>query len=74
MDVVAAVAVGREWTAGPMPARRVSWMPGAEGAPRDFWLWELGWELGGAIRIACDVYENRFKVLEAVMKYIEDFS
>jgi len=47
--------VGRECATGPMPERRVSWMPGAEGAPVEVglrWLWVLEWELGGATRIA----------------------
>jgi hypothetical protein len=40
---------------GPMPERRVSWRPGAEGAPRDFadrWEWLVEWPAGGAILIA----------------------
>jgi hypothetical protein len=56
MEVVAAVEVGRLCATGPIPERRVSWMPGAEGAPVEVglrWLWVLEWELGGAIRIAC---------------------
>jgi hypothetical protein len=55
MEVVAAVEVGRLCATGPIPERRVSWMPGAEGAPVEVglrWLWVLEWELGGAIRIA----------------------
>lgn len=39
---------------GPTPERRVSWRPGAEGAPRvEVWRWEWveEWEVGGAIRI-----------------------
>jgi hypothetical protein len=54
-EVVLAVEVGRACATGPMPERRVSWMPGAEGAPLEMglrWLWVLEWELGGAIRIA----------------------
>lgn len=41
-------------TEGPTPARRVSWIPGAEGAPMDLgarWLCELEWPDGGAILI-----------------------
>ena len=43
---------------GPTPARSVSWRPGAEGAPWDErswvrWEWEVVWEEGGAMRIAC---------------------
>lgn len=57
-EVVLPVVAGREWATGPMPERRVSWMPGAEGAPAEVglrWLWVLEWELGGAIRIAYEV-------------------
>jgi len=42
-------------TQGPTPARRVSWIPGAEGAPRDWgWRceWVVEWPDGGAILIA----------------------
>lgn len=42
-------------TEGPTPWRRVSWRPGAEGAPSDFserWECEVEWPLGGAMRIA----------------------
>jgi hypothetical protein len=42
---------------GPTPARRVSWIPGAEGAPRDLaWRWEcvLAWPEAGTMRIACE--------------------
>jgi hypothetical protein len=41
-------------TEGPTPARKVSWIPGAEGAPTDLgarWLCELEWPDGGAILI-----------------------
>lgn len=46
---------------GPTPARRVSWRPGADGAPdgrREVevglrWEKEVVWEEGGAMRIAC---------------------
>ena len=41
-------------TDGPTPARKVSWIPGAEGAPEVFaarWLWELEWPDAGAILI-----------------------
>ena len=41
---------------GPRPARRVSWRPGAEGAPEEDWeRWEceVECEEGGAMRIAC---------------------
>ena len=47
---------------GPTPARRVSWIPGAEGAPTFFWerwLWVVEWPDAGAILIDCgeeDVY------------------
>jgi hypothetical protein len=54
-QVVVLVVDGRECAMGPMPERKVSWMPGAEGAPVEVgfrWLWVLEWELGGAIRIA----------------------
>lgn len=54
-----AVVVRSGCATGPMPERRRSWMPGAEGAPVEVglrWLWVLEWELGGAIRIACKVY------------------
>jgi hypothetical protein len=40
---------------GPTPARSVSWIPGAEGAPKDLdsrWEWEVEWPDGGTIRIA----------------------
>lgn len=40
---------------GPTPARRVSWIPGAEGAPRDLgwrWEWVLAWPEAGVMRIA----------------------
>lgn len=54
---------GRELTeeevVGPTPARRVSWRPGAEGAPTVFawrWEWVVEWEEGGAMRIAILTY------------------
>ena len=34
-------------------ARRVSWTPGAEGAPRKDVSVEVGWALGGTMRMAC---------------------
>lgn len=40
---------------GPTPMRRVSWRPGADGAPADFgarWEWDVEWPEGGAMRIA----------------------
>jgi len=43
-----------ECTTGPTPARRVSWIPGAEGAPRlkpETLLWVLECEADGTIRI-----------------------
>lgn len=43
-------------TVGPTPERRVSWMPGAEGAPRveaPRWECVVAWLEGGAILIAC---------------------
>lgn len=43
------------FTLGPTPARRVSWRPGAEGAPvvrAERWEWEVEWVEGGAMRIA----------------------
>jgi hypothetical protein len=39
---------------GPTPARRVSWRPGAEGAPADLavrWEWRDEWPEAGAMRI-----------------------
>jgi len=47
------VEVRRE---GPMPCRRVSWIPGAEGAPREEperCEWVVEWPAAGAMRIAC---------------------
>jgi hypothetical protein len=44
-------------TEGPTPARNVSWIPGAEGAPREVgwrWEWVVAWPEGGAILIACE--------------------
>jgi hypothetical protein len=57
-EPVPAAVEGRAWATGPMPERRVSWIPGADGAPSDVglrWLWELECELGGAMRIAYQV-------------------
>lgn len=42
---------------GPTPARSVSWIPGAEGAPMFFeerWLWVVEWPAAGAILIDCE--------------------
>jgi hypothetical protein len=53
--VLASEEAGERCSAGPMPARSVSWIPGAEGAPVDLgerWLWLLEWAAGGAIRMA----------------------
>jgi len=50
--VLADVVAVRE---GPTPERKVSWIPGAEGAPIDWgwrWEWVLVWPDGGAILIA----------------------
>jgi hypothetical protein len=55
IELVPTDVEGRACATGPMPERRVSWMPGADGAPRDVdlrWLWVLECELGGATRIA----------------------
>lgn len=52
-------------TEGPTPWRRVSWRPGAEGAPSDFserWECEVEWPLGGAMRIACRGRSDSAKV------------
>lgn len=42
---------------GPTPARRVSWTPGAEGAPAECALrceWVVVWPAAGAILIDCE--------------------
>jgi hypothetical protein len=49
------VGVWLRFTEGPTPARRVSWRPGAEGAPVVRWArweWEVEWVEGGEMRIA----------------------
>lgn len=53
-------------TLGPTPARRVSWIPGAEGAPRECdcrWEWVVEWLEEGAILIACERLVDVLKVL-----------
>ena len=68
-ELVLAVVVGRVWAMGPMPERRVSWMPGAEGAPVEVglrWLWLLECELGGAIRIAFGVLDGIVQGLKGI--------
>lgn len=57
------------FTVGPTPARRVSWRPGAEGAPAvraERWEWEVEWVDGGAMRIAWEgelaVFRGRLAV------------
>lgn len=60
IEPVPAAVDGSPWATGPMPERRVSWMPGADGAPRDVglrWLWVLECELAGAMRIAYEECE-----------------
>lgn len=51
---------------GPTPARRVSWIPGAEGAPSDLgarWLWVVVWPAAGAILIDCRNVRDMFVYL-----------
>jgi hypothetical protein len=62
IELVPAAVEDEAWATGPIPERRVSWIPGADGAPRDVglrWLWELECELDGAMRIAymlCELF------------------
>lgn len=47
------------WAEGPRPARRVSWMPGAEGAEWEtMWEWVLAWEFSGTMRRDCIFWES----------------
>lgn len=50
-EVFDEVVEGRE-RVGPTPERRVSWMPGAEGALREGVVW-VGWDEEGTILIDC---------------------
>jgi len=63
--VLADVVAVRE---GPTPERKVSWIPGAEGAPIDWgwrWEWVLVWPDGGAILIAW-----RIKLVEVIITIV----
>lgn len=50
MDEVVEEVVGVD-EEGPMPWRRVSWRPGAEGAPAERrWVKVVGWVVSGTMR------------------------